>query len=105
MEHLEVRYFEALQFTATGNQKAAQRLATLVERSFADMPVQNVQRSNKVVQEEGKLQCGLYAMHYMEHELREYLGEGHGAAGYPDPDKVQEELQSLLNTSRGGTRS
>ena len=35
-------------------------------------------------------------MHYMEHELREYLGEGHGAAGDPNPDKVQEELQALL---------
>ena len=33
-------------------------------------------------------QCGLFAMHYLEEELRNYLGQGYGSQGFPDRQRL-----------------
>ena len=94
LEGQEVGYYAA--FEVRGNLKAAPKLVGLVERHFPDMPFMVPDRTNKVLQEPGSLQCGLFVMIYMEQELRLFLGEGQAAAGFPNAGPVQERLKALL---------
>ena len=48
------------------------------------------------MQKVGSLQCGLLAMHYLEEDIRRFLGQGRAAAGYPQPHLVQDKLQAVI---------
>ena len=50
---------------------------------------------------QGPLECGLFVCWYMEDEVRQHLGQGWGAKGYPDAGTVTERLKVLLRQVEG----
>ena len=91
-----VEYRDSLTHVCSSSYEAAKSLTTLIAVALDKDLQMPATRCNSALQPVGSGQCGYFVVHWIDEAMKEVLGHGPAAAGWPVPQSWNARLSSII---------